>query len=53
MEQKEDKIKCERCGSTEPDVSYRPNAYVNDIGNDPDAMHTVCDSCDYENRMDI
>lgn len=48
-----EKIKCENCGSTSDDVSYRPNAYANDVGNDPDAMHTVCDECDYQNRMDI
>ncbi len=52
MENKE-KVKCEVCGSTEKDVSYRPNAYANDVGNDPDAMHTVCDECDYQNTMDI
>lgn len=50
---KEEKMKCEVCGSTGDDVSYRPNAYANDVHNDPDAMHTVCFECDYQNRMDI
>ena len=46
-------MKCQGCGEVKPDVSCRPNAYANDVGNDPDAMHTVCDECDYHNRMDI
>lgn len=46
-------MECETCHKKTEDVSHRPNAYANDVGNDPTAMHTVCDSCDYENRMDI
>lgn len=46
-------MKCERCGKASEDVSYRPNAYAQDVHNDSTAYHTVCDECDYENRMDI
>jgi len=46
-------MKCESCGKEKPDVSYRPNAYARDVNNNPAAMHTVCDECDHENRMDI
>lgn len=52
-EPKEEAMKCDVCGKQTPDVSYRPNAYANDVGNDPTAMHTVCDSCDRENALDI
>lgn len=45
--------KCECCGKRKPDVKYRPNAYAQDVGNDPNAYWTVCDECDHENRMDI
>jgi hypothetical protein len=48
-----EKTKCDICGATTDDVSYRPNAYANDVHNDPTAYHTVCDECDYQNRMDI
>lgn len=50
---KKEDLECETCGQKKPDVCYRPNAYQNDVNNDPTAMHTVCDDCDYENRMDI
>ena len=50
---KPEPMKCETCGATTEDVSYRANAYAQDVGNDPTAMHTVCDKCDYENRMAI
>lgn len=46
-------MECEVCGLKKLSVSYRSNSYANDVGNDPTAMHTVCDECDYENRMDI
>lgn len=49
----EEKEKCTHCGSTDDSVSYRPNAYAQDVGNDSTAYHTVCDECDYQNRMDI
>lgn len=44
---------CESCGKRLPDVRPRANAYEQEIGNDTTAMHTVCDECDYQNRMDI
>ena len=44
---------CEACGKQSEDVSYRPNNYQQDVNNDPDAYHTVCDECDWENKMDI
>lgn len=44
---------CQNCGITAEDVCERPDAYANDVHNDPDAVHTVCDECDYQNRMDI
>lgn len=46
-------MECSVCHKVGRDVYERPNAYANDIGNNPDAVHTVCDSCDHENRMDI
>ena len=46
-------MRCDVCGKRKLSVSYRPNAYANDVGNDPTAMHTVCDECDYQNCMDI
>ena len=46
-------MECQMCHKRSPDVSHRENAYAQEIGHDPDAMHTVCDSCDHENRMDI
>lgn len=46
-------LKCEMCGKVSEDVRYRQNAYAADIGNDPTAMHTVCDDCGYQNAMDI
>lgn len=45
--------KCEVCELIKPDVHERPNAYVNDVHNEPEATHKVCDECDYQNRMDI
>ncbi len=48
-----EKMRCEDCGLIKPDVSYRPNAYANDVGNDSTAMHTVCNNCDAENAQDI
>ena len=48
-----DWMECEDCGKRKESVSYRPNAYANDVHNAPDAMHTVCDECDHENKMDI
>ncbi len=53
MKKEEEFEKCESCGEKKVDVHERPNAYANDVHNDPDAAHTVCDECDYENRMDI
>lgn len=50
---KSKKMKCEVCGSNGDDVSYRKNSFAQDVGNDPTAYHTVCDECDYQNRMDI
>lgn len=50
---KPEPMKCDTCGATTPDVSFRPDSYANDVGNDPTAMHTACDKCDYENKMDI
>ena len=44
---------CTVCGITAADVHERADAYANDVHNDPDAVHTVCDECDYQNRMDI
>lgn len=46
-------MKCESCEEEKEDVSYRSNGYAQDVGNDPSAMHTVCDDCDYQNKMDI
>lgn len=50
---KKNAVKCENCGSTGPDVSYRQNSYAQEIGGISDAMHTVCDECDYQNLMAI
>ena len=46
-------MECEVCRLKKLSVSHRSNAYANDVGNDPTAMHTVCDECDYQNAMDI
>lgn len=54
LEKEDDKgMVCDNCGKRKLSVSNRPNAYANDVGNDPDARHTVCDECDYQNAMDI
>ena len=45
--------KCETCGEVKPDVYERPNAYANDVHNDSEAVHTVCDECAHQNAMDI
>lgn len=44
---------CGVCGKRKLSVSTRSNGYANDVGNDPGAVHTVCDECDYQNCMDI
>lgn len=49
----EEFMECEICNKKTSDVSYRPNAYAQDVNNDSTAYHTVCDSCDHENIMDI
>lgn len=46
-------MECEYCGKITGDVSYRPDPYMNDVGNDPDAMHIACDACNHERAMDI
>ena len=46
-------MKCESCGKKKEDVSYRPDGYAQDVGNDPTAYHTVCDECDEQNCLDI
>ena len=53
--EKEDEngMECEVCHKKKLSVHERPNGYANDVGNDPDATHTVCDECDYQNCMDI
>lgn len=53
--EKEDKngMECEVCHIRKLSVSYRRNGYANDVNNDPTAMHTVCDECDYQNCQDI
>ncbi len=50
---KEKMLECETCHRVKKNVRYRHNAYQTDVGNDPTAMHTVCDVCDYENAMNI
>lgn len=45
--------RCPSCGHLRHDVKLRPNAYANDVNNDPDAEWVCCDECDYQNRMDI
>lgn len=50
---KKEYLECEHCKKKKPDVSYRPDPYGRDIGDDPSAMHTVCDDCNYESAMDI
>ncbi len=52
-EVKEYKMKCEGCGKTTKDVSYRPNGFAQDVGNDPTAYWTACDECDRQNYLDI
>lgn len=49
----EEGMECDMCGKRKTSVSERPNAYANEIGNDPAATHTVCDECNYQNMMDI
>ena len=44
---------CSVCHKRKLSVSTRGNSYAQDVGNDPTAMHTVCDECDYQNCMDI
>ena len=46
-------MECGICHIRKMSVSNRPDGYSNDVGNDPTAMHTVCDECDYQNCMDI
>lgn len=46
-------LECQNCGKRYASVCERPNAYANDVHNDPNATHIVCDECDYQNRMDI
>lgn len=46
-------MKCDICGKISEDVSYRPDSYAQDVGNDSSAYHTVCDKCDNECIMDI
>ena len=45
--------KCSCCGKKKPDVCYRPNAYDQDVGNDPTAYWTACDYCAEQNTLDI
>lgn len=53
--EKEDEsgMRCECCEKRKLSVSYRPNGYANDVHNDPTAMHTVCDECNYQSNQDI
>jgi len=48
---------CSVCHKRKLSVSTRVNSYAQDvgnyIGNYSGAVHTVCDECDYQNRMDI
>lgn len=44
---------CECCGKRLLSVSYRSNSFAREIAEDLTAMHTVCDECDYQNKMDI
>ena len=50
---KENGMECEHCGLIKPDVCHRSDPYERDIENDPSAMHTSCDECDYQRAMDI
>lgn len=45
--------KCESCEKRKLSVHERLNEYANDVHNDRNATHIVCDECDYQNRMDI
>lgn len=45
--------KCEMCGKRKLSVYYRHDGYRQDVNNDPDAMHTVCDECEFQNCQDI
>ena len=45
--------KCESCQERKADVKKRPDAYAQDVNNDPDATHVSCDDCDYERTQDI
>jgi len=54
MEPEDEKgLECKSCGKRKLSVHKRPNGYANDVHNDPTAVHTVCDECDYQNIMDI
>ena len=44
---------CENCSMQAADVRERPNAFEQDVNNDPDAVWTVCDECAYQNAQDI
>ena len=46
-------LECDYCGERTSDVAYRPDPYMQDVGNDPDAMHTACDACNQERANDI
>lgn len=45
--------KCPRCEKLKYTVFDRPDAYANDVGNDPDARMTCCDECAEQNALDI
>lgn len=47
------KLKCSGCGIVSEDVYNRPNAFQQDVHNDPTAFWVACDKCDENNRDDI
>lgn len=49
----EEEKRCQNCGKIKPDVHERPDSYARDVNNNAEAVHTVCDDCDEQNRQDI
>lgn len=45
--------RCPHCGHLRYDVKKRPDYFVRDVENEPNAEWVVCDHCDYQSCMDI
>ena len=47
------KEKCPQCGKERDTVSYRPQPYSQDVGNDRIAYWMACDECNEQSALDI